>query len=167
MKTIRTNIPHGFSLVEITLAVAIASLAIITFLGLLPMGLEMSRKTSVSLSNSNIREQVVQNLDGMLWGDKNSNVPQLGTKKQLYFNEEGTQVPSGSADMTYLVEVEYRGPASLPKDTGTQTYLQRALIRIARTNSSSFQFPTTSSSSSGTMNGSNYTTFSYLFAKNR
>ena len=166
MKLIRTNASSGFSLVEVTLSVAIASMAIITFLGLLPLGLETSRKTSISLANSTILEQVVQNLDGMLWGDKNKNIPQTGSKKRLFFNEEGAQVPSGSADMTYLVEVEYKGPASLPKDTGTQTYLQRALVRIAGTNNSSFQFPT-SSSGSGVMNGTNYSTFSYLFARTR
>ena len=66
--------------------------------------------------------------------------------------------------MTYLVEVEYRGPANLDTDSGTQSYLQRALIRIANTNSSGFQFP---NAGGGTMNGTNYTVYSYLFAKTR
>ena len=164
MKLMRANTRGGFSLVEVTLAVAIASVAIITFLGLLPLGLDTSRKTSTRLANSTILEQVVQNLDGMLW----STVPTMGTKQRLYFNEEGAQVPAGSLDMNYLVEVEYRGPASLPKDTGTQTYLQRALIRIANTNSQGFQFPTAAGGgTAGTMNGTNFTVYSYLFAKTR
>ena len=156
-------------MVEVTLAVAIAAVAMITFLGLLPMGLETSRKTSTRIANANMLEQVVQNLDGLLWGANNSNgnVPSLGTKQRLYFNEEGTQVPSGSADMTYLVEVEYRGPANLDKDAGAQSFLQRALIRIANTNSAGFQFPSSSGGTSGTMNGTNYTVYSYLFAKTR
>jgi len=170
MKLMRANTPGGFSLVEVTLAVAIASVAIITFLGLLPLGLDTSRKTSTRLANSTILEQVVQNLDGMLWGANNAYLPTTGTKQRLYFNEEGAQVPAGSLDMTYLVEVEYRGPASLPKDTGTQTYLQRALIRIANTSSQAFQFPTAGGgggTTAGTMNGTNFTVYSYLFAKTR
>ena len=167
MKLIGANTNRGFSLVEVTLAVAIAAVAMITFLGLLPMGLETSRKTSTKIANANMLEQVVQNLDGLLWGSTNSNVPSIGSKQRLYFNEEGTQVPAGSADMTYLVEVEYRGPASLPQDTGTQSFLQRALIRIANTNSSGFQFPSSGGGTSGTMNGTNYTVYSYLFAKTR
>ena len=169
MKLIRANTERGFSLVEVTLAVAIAAVAMITFLGLLPMGLETSRKTSTRIANANMLEQVVQNLDGLLWGANNSNgnVPSLGTKQRLYFNEEGPQVPSGSADMTYLVEVEYRGPANLDKDAGAQSFLQRALIRIANTNSAGFQFPSSSGGTSGTMNGTNYTVYSYLFAKTR
>lgn len=154
-------------MVEVTLAVAIAAVAMITFLGLLPMGLETSRKTSTRIANANMLEQVVQNLDGLLWGANNSNLPSPGTKQRLYFNEEGTQVPSGSADMTYLVEVEYRGPANLDKDAGSQSFLQRALIRIANTNSAGFQFPSSSGGTSGTMNGTNYTVYSYLFAKTR
>jgi uncharacterized protein (TIGR02598 family) len=167
MKLIRANTEHGFSLVEVTLAVAIAAVAMITFLGLLPMGLETSRKTSTRIANANMLEQVVQNLDGLLWGANNGNVPSAGYKQRLYFNEEGTQVPSGSADMTYLVEVEYRGPANLDKDAGVQSFLQRALIRIANTNSAGFQFPSSSGGTSGTMNGTNYTVYSYLFAKTR
>jgi uncharacterized protein (TIGR02598 family) len=167
MKLIRANTERGFSLVEVTLAVAIAAVAIITFLGLLPMGLETSRKTSTRIANANILEQVVQNLDGMLWGTNNSNLPNPGMKQRLYFNEEGSQVPSGSLDMTYLVEVEYRGPANLDKDSGSQNFLQRALIRIANTNSSGFQFPSSNSGTSGTMNGTNYTVYSYLFARTR
>ena len=163
MKLIRANTQRGFSLVEVTLAVAIAAVAMITFLGLLPMGLETSRKTSTRIANANMLEQVVQNLDGLLW----SALPDKNATKRLYFNEEGTQVPSSSADMTYLVEVEYKGPASLPQNSGTQTYLQRALIRIANTNSAGFQFPSSNGATSGTMNGTNYTVYSYLFAKTR
>jgi len=167
MKRIRANTERGFSLVEVTLAVAIAAVAMITFLGLLPMGLETSRKTSTRIANANMLEQVVQNLDGLLWGTNNGNLPSPGTKQRIYFNEEGTQVPSGSPDMTYLVEVEYRGPAYLDKDSGSQSFLQRALIRIANTNSAGFQFPTSGGGTSGTMNGTNYTVYSYLFAKTR
>ena len=167
MKLIRANTERGFSLVEVTLAVAIAAVAMITFLGLLPMGLETSRKTSTRIANANMLEQVVQNLDGLLWGANNGNVPSLGSKQRIYFNEEGTQVPSGSTDMTYLVEVEYRGPANLDKNSGAQSFLQRALIRIANTNSSGFQFPSSSGGTSGTMTGTNYTVYSYLFAKTR
>ena len=128
-------------MVEVTLAVAIAAVAMITFLGLLPMGLETSRKTSTRIANANMLEQVVQNLDGLLWGANNGNVPSLGSKQRLYFNEEGTQVPSGSTDMTYLVEVEYRGPANLDKNSGTQSFLQRALIRIQTPTAQGFSFP--------------------------
>ncbi|OYW26293.1 MAG: hypothetical protein B7Z47_07745 [Chthoniobacter sp. 12-60-6] len=56
----------GFSLVEVALAVAIAALAIITLLGLLPQGLEMARKTSLMVSDSNILQQITHDM-GSEW----------------------------------------------------------------------------------------------------
>jgi uncharacterized protein (TIGR02598 family) len=48
--SLNTRAAPGFSLVEVTLAVAIAALAMITLLGLLPQGLEMSRKSALITS---------------------------------------------------------------------------------------------------------------------
>lgn len=60
---IKSHSQAGFSLVEVTLAVAIAALAIITLLGLLPQGLEMARKTAMMVNDSNILEQITHDME--------------------------------------------------------------------------------------------------------
>lgn len=155
MKKTRFISANGFSLVEVTLSVAIASLAIITLLGLLPQGLEMSRKSGIAVSSSNIMEQVTRNLENTQW----SLMPAKGKKVRYYYNEEGAQVTEDSKELTYLAELEFMGPAYLPKVNAQQQFLNRVKIRIANTGNTKFEF--------GTTNQLSYTVSHYLVAKTR
>lgn len=145
----------GFSLVEVTLAVAIAALAIITLLGLLPQGLEMSRKTALMTSNSNILEQVARDLENAYF---NKLPTQVLTK---YFNDQGAEVKQDSKDIVYVVQIDpdVQYPASLPKSATNQLYMKRFIIRIATTSSPDFKF--------GEDNRISYSIYSHLVAKTR
>lgn len=157
----RRNITKaGFSLVEVALAVAIAALAIITLLGLLPQGLEMSRKTALLSTNNSILEQVVRNLENMQWDDI-KNLRSAATKK--YYTDEGLEVSTDSKEISYVVQVEVKqiNDTTLPA-TGnqfTQEYLARAVIKLASTSNTSFTF--------NDDNKISYVVFNHLIAKSR
>ena len=145
----------GFSLVEVALAVAIAALAIITLLGLLPQGLEMARKTSLLTNNSSILEQVIRNLENMQFSD----IPTTGVVNK-YYTDEGLEVASDSKEISYVVEIDYRQTASLPRaDLQDPAKLRRLVIRVASSSSSSYTFDPN--------NKIGYVTFNHLIAKSR
>lgn len=143
----------GFSLVEVTLAVAIASLAIITLLGLLPQGLEMARKTSMLTNNSSILEQVIRNYENMQW----TGLPANGIVTKFY-SDEGLEVSSDSKEISYVVSIDFSQQAALPADTN-QMYLRRVVIKVASSSNTSFQF--------GPNNKASYAVFNYTIAKSR
>lgn len=143
----------GFSLVEVTLAVAIAALGLITLLGLMPQGLAMAQKTSVMVSNSNILEQVVRDLE-------NARFDVLPTAKvRRYFNNEGYEVDDAAPDITFVAEIDPTRPAALPQNQASQLYLKRLIIHVATTPNPQFTF--------GTTNRLSYVTFNHLIAKTR
>lgn len=143
----------GFSLVEVALAVSIASLAIITLLGLLPQGLDMSRKTLLMINDSNILEQVTRDLESAQF----TLLPAANVRR--YFNDQGREVLQNAKDLAFVVQVEPQVIAALPKSEMTQPYLKRMIIRIATTSSPTFVF--------GNNNILSYNTFNHLIAKTR
>jgi uncharacterized protein (TIGR02598 family) len=157
-KSPKSRSASGFSLVEVALAVAIAAVGIITCLGLLPEGLEMSRRTAQMAINSNILEQLIRDVENAGW-------PYLSTQTgrvKKYYNDQGTEVAVDASDLTYLVEIDYSNLAYLPATTAawkTQSNLKRLVIRIATTTNPNFEF--------AGKNPALYTTFNHLVAKDR
>ena len=164
MKTCSQSLNRsGFSLVEVTLAVAIAALALITLLGLLPQGLEMSRKTSQLTNNSNILEQIIRDLENAQY----STLP--AAKVRRYFNDQGSEVQQGDDNITFVAEIDPEQLAFLPLADAQMSYanafnnnrgnLRRVVIRVATTSSPDFQF--------GENNRVSYSIFNHLIAKTR
>jgi uncharacterized protein (TIGR02598 family) len=150
----RSSSSAGFSLVEVALAVAIAALAIITLLGLLPQGLEMARKTSVITNNSSILEQIIRNLESMQWSD----LPTTGTTNK-YYTEEGLEVSADSKEISYVAQIDFGQQASLPQTETVEPFLRRVIIRLASTSSTNYNF--------GNTNKMSYVVFNHLIAKSR
>lgn len=153
---IKSRSQAGFSLVEVTLAVAIAALAIITLLGLLPQGLDMARKTSLMINDSNILEQLTHDMENASF----DLLPNQKVKK--YYNDQGREVAQDATDLAYVVEIEPQQVVALPKAEMTQPYMRRMVIRIAATSSPAFVFAPL-----GGNNTSPYVTFNQLIAKTR
>ncbi len=146
--------PAGFSLVEVTLAVAIAALALITFLGLLPQGLEISRKTALMTTNSNVVEQIVRDLESAKW----DMLPSTGTQLR-YFDDQGVEVSSNSTLISTVAQLSFSNPASLPQTEALQNFLRRVVVRVANTSNPRFDFSPDRSYT--------YATYSHLVAKTR
>ena len=138
MKTRRPPSASGFSLVEVTLAVAIASLAIITFLGLLPQGLEISRKTSLLTLHSNVLEQIIRDLDNAAW----DTMP-TSENERRYFDDQGVEVDASSERLSIVVQMDFSQETNLPVNDDPQRFLRRVLVKIATTSNPEFKFETT------------------------
>ncbi len=162
----------GFSLVEVALAVAIAALGIVTCLGLLPEGLEMSRKTAQLTINRNIIEQIIRDLENVTnWRTikpKGPDIPlpdaatsgaAVGNKVKSLYNDQGLKVTEDAVDITYVTEADFTQTAFLSGTSTDQPYLARVVIRIATTSRSNFSFDGADPNT--------YTTFHHLLAKTR
>ncbi len=149
----------GFSLVEVSLAIAIAALGLVSILGLLPQGLEMSRKTGVVSAQRHIVEQIIRNLEQTKW----SELIQGSTIQK--FDYEGSPLTNDKDLLSYLASVEIPDlDAQLPKGdtTGTATtekYIRRITIKVATATNSDFDFTSD--------NYRNYTIFYHYLAKGR
>jgi uncharacterized protein (TIGR02598 family) len=77
----------GFSLVETVLAMAVMSLAVTVLLGLLPHGLEMSRKAGVSAGEARINTDVIAELSQVDWADLSGY-----NDDRFYFDDQGVRL---------------------------------------------------------------------------
>lgn len=148
---------YAFSLVEVTLAVAIAALAIITLLGLLPQGLDMSRKTALLTNNSNIMEQIVRDLENSQFSLVKS-LKGSSDGERYYFNDQGLKVASSSNNISFVALVTIESTAPLPRASDIPDYLCRVVVKVASTADPQYKFETTK-------NGLGFSTFNHLVAK--
>jgi uncharacterized protein (TIGR02598 family) len=148
----------GFSLVEVTLAVGIAALGIIAVLGLMPQGLEMSRKTGELSAQRQITEQIVRNLDQKAWND----LITANTTFTLYYDDQGLETTATAPTQAFIVRVQILPLASLttlPLGGNGEPYLAKAVIKIATTTNPQFNF--------ADQNNRNYVTMIHYIAKAR
>ena len=129
---------RGFSLVETVLAMAVMSLAVTVLLGLLPHGLEMSRKAGISAGEARVTTEILGELSQVDWaalegydGDK------------FYFDDQGVRLDAGDGpQIAYVVRVRLPVPLMLPGAAVASGDLRRVVIEIASTPDTGFAFTT-------------------------
>lgn len=154
--------PHrsarGFSLPEVAIAVAIASMGILTLLGLIPAGLENLRQAGDSISSSRICQQMIGELQAADWGTKTDSG--VGWSKLAdyhgavrYFDGEGTQIPateSGSLSssheqtLSYVAKFEVVDTGATPTLPGGGTVARadsrKVIVHVAVSPQANFDF---------------------------
>ncbi len=134
----------GFSLVEVVLAVGIMALGVVTILGLLPHGLEMSRKTANEMAEARIIEHIVGEMQSTDWQSLNTYGQQL-----RYFDDQGLELPNlNSAEsrfaLNYVVRVDVPAlDVQLPTNrvaTTPDANLRRVTIRMVAAPLPDFNF---------------------------
>lgn len=126
----------AFSLVEVVLAVGIMALGVVTILGLLPHGLEMSRKTANEMAETRIVEHIIGELQNSNWAMLDD--PNFSSQIR-YFDDQGLELPNlGSAEarfsLSYVARVEIP-PADVLLPTNAPNpqpsgHLRRVSIRL-------------------------------------
>lgn len=149
----------GFSLPEVTLAVGIAALGILSVMGLMPQGLEMSRQIGQITVERNIVDQFIRDAEQRTW----SNLPTGKVVKQ--FDDQGIEVTSSlQAKMaSYVAEAEVVNQVLLPQGRYTSSQnpeprLRKMIVKIATSTNPSFDFSDS--------NRKGYSTFVHLLAEN-
>ena len=137
----------GFSLVEVVLAVGIMALGVVTILGLLPHGMEVSRKTANELAESRIVDSIVGDLQGVKWGA--GGLPETEVIGQnRYFDDQGLEIEPNDPDLegllSYVVNVELP-PMDVRVPTNqvgapANVNLRRVVIRIISAPLKEFNF---------------------------
>ncbi len=130
----------GFSLIETVLALGIMGLAITALLGLLPHGIEMSRKAA----NVSAMSRIVDSVQSRLLMNSFEALKNLGSTT-LHFDDQGAVLEDGG-DLTttsYVVRVRpARGTAlaTLPGATRNEDTLLCFAVDIAATANTNFSF---------------------------
>lgn len=106
------NSSSGFSLVEVTLALGIASLCLIAVFGLVPIGVQTNRTAIAQTAAVSILSSVTADLRSTPQANTTSAVFGIpfGTTTTLYFNGEGTFSPVIDVNSRYRLVVTF--PAS-------------------------------------------------------
>lgn len=151
----------GFSLVEVVIAVAITALGVVTLLGLLPHGLELSRKTSNELATTRIVQQLIGEVQSMDW----STLTTSSSPSNRFFDDQGIELTGGGdidTRTSYVAQLIVSNPdVKLPQSAGAGGYVQqnlrRATVNVAAIPDTNFDFSA----------GKNFRSFTQLVAKMR
>ena len=135
--TSRKYRPQGFSLAEVTLALAIAAFGITTVLSLLPQGLSNMRKAGDVAAASRISQHILGSLD--------TTPPAPETTRRFYFDAYAVPVdPAGRTkdDIAYVAEVvPATSQVRLPGTTAEEeAFLRRVNVRLKQTAAVDYNF---------------------------
>lgn len=124
----------AFSLVETVLAMAVMSLAITVLLGLLPHGLEMSRKAGVSAGEARVTNDVLAELSRLEW----TTLPTYD-KRLFFYDDQGVRVEN-SEPVAYVARALVPTGMKLPGSNSDSDALRRVVIQIVSTSNRNFKF---------------------------
>lgn len=148
---------RGFTLIEVTLAIAIVALALVSLMGMLPTGM----KSLVAAHDAAIEARIHQSILGELlltsWEKQGGQAPIDMFDRTRFYDDQGIEVPANSQEFTYQVRITIIGrgdriPPSagggnspgiiLPGDTVASDDLRLAVVEIAPVRDSAFNFDT-------------------------
>lgn len=147
-----SRLPAAFSLVEVTIAVAIAALGFLTLLGLLPQGITMARNSAEMSVGSKIMLKLSGEMQSMAW----NRITWTGYGPLRYFTNEGRELTAGNtsqedlaSSLAFVASIYVpQKPLDVYLPAGTsgggngtaETYLRRVKICIATSADPSFDF---------------------------
>lgn len=102
------TLAKGFSLVEVAVSLAIASLAITVLLGLTPAGLDAIREAGDTGAETAIVRQMVAEVQAADWGEPSGGTPGWSKlsdfdDERRYFDDQGTPLDSPNGAMVSYV----------------------------------------------------------------
>jgi uncharacterized protein (TIGR02598 family) len=139
------SLPHGFSLIEVTIALGIVSFALIALFGLLPTGLTTFR----SSIDRSVASQIAQNIISEARQTEFSSLSTLATPagSPKRFTEDGDETTDASKTI-YVAKIEVETSVSLPAAPTPNTSMAKIRVRVVNSPSGSEAAITSNSTSS-------------------
>lgn len=143
----RLNFPHAssgrrasaFSLIETVLALGIMGLAITALLGLLPHGIQMSKKAADASAQSRIIDVISSRLSSLPFDEL-----QAQDQQRVLFDDQGVQLGAeNSQSAIYVARVlVYTGTrgVTLPGAASTESLVARVVVQITNIPNPDFNF---------------------------
>ena len=133
--------PHGFSLVEVALALGIVAFAFVSLFGLLPAGLTTFRNAIDTSNETRIVQTFVSKVIATDFENLRTKVDFASTSEISYFDEEGSLVDtstnpksSKALNRIYAAKIFVDDPI-VPTDTNTFQYSKNVVIIFANLSS--------------------------------
>jgi uncharacterized protein (TIGR02598 family) len=127
--------PHGFSLIEVTIALGVVSFALIALFGLLPTGLTTFR----SSIDRSVASQIAQNIISQARQTEFSSLSTLATPagSPKKFTEDGDETTDATKTI-YVAKVEVETQVTLPAATVVpNTSMAKIRVRVVNSPSGS------------------------------
>lgn len=154
MKTppiIQKSSQSGFTLPEVTIAIAIAALGLVSLLGLLPQSLDTLRKSGELTAEARIAQQIFANLSMSDWQDSKGGerLSAAYHGKRYYFDDLAVELDEPDRDLgvAYVAEVSVpTSDVSLPQLASIAVtpepdpHLRRVTVQVANSGSPDFDF---------------------------
>lgn len=119
MKTIPPTSTQGFSLVEVTIAMAIAAIGILSVIGLIPQGMDTMRKATDQAIEGRIHQQILSELQMADFDALDTAYVGAGGPLQFYYDDQGEEIgDSGSGAIRDGAIHVYTARVSVPKAIG-------------------------------------------------
>lgn len=119
---------HGFSLVEIVVAVAIVATVMVALMGMIPTGLNTVKQASHTMSEIRIAQQIIGEVQMTEWNE----LRDWEVEGPYYYDREGNKLEnSEDPRKLYTCVVELTNPPTLPGAAHANTYLQRILVKVS------------------------------------
>lgn len=94
---------RAFSLPEVAIAIGIIGFAMVTMMGMLPVGLQSARASREALACSQIERTISSELHQLSFKDLDSYIGASASPAVRYFDESGNQLASTAKDIQYEV----------------------------------------------------------------
>jgi len=122
----------AFSLVEVTLAVALTATVAMTLLGLLPVGIEGMRESAVTAAHARILQSVAADCQMVDWAQLTSAEYE---SKTYVFDSQGVELVSSQLDeAVFLARIEVEEARALPGASEPNSRMRLVLVRIIEGN---------------------------------
>jgi len=136
------NSKSGFSLVEVVIALGVVAFALISVLGLIPVGLQSFRQAIDNSATTQIVQRVVNEAQQTDFNSLANTV--------YYFDDQGTLLSGSTSQTLYSVNVIVSKPTSIPSDG----IVNSGSMSVASTNLATLAIQITQNGGGATRNAS-------------
>ena len=122
------NQTSGFSLVEVTLAIGITAIALVSLMGMLPKGLQTLQRANDKAVMGRIHQQILGEIQLTPWelGSGGTSPLDAFDGEIRYYDDQGIELPqneSGGFNHVYTARITIPNPGSgLPSSVGSTNY---------------------------------------------